>query len=185
MGYRLCAAFREEAIRIYRNKLTVLYLRGGKNKAAILKREREVGSTNAEPWPNWWEPAIPCLELGGPRIGGYGRALHTGPIGLLLIGLGPGGDTIEMEHCEQDRALTLRSGSEGCSLLDHFLFPPLFDPVAGQRLEPLVCTTAATAFAEHDLPKNVASCRSQCFGSAERFVDAFSLSIHVRAFFGS
>ena len=52
MGYRLCAAFREEAIRIYRNKLTVLYLRGGKNKAAILKREREVGSTNAEPWPS-------------------------------------------------------------------------------------------------------------------------------------
>ena len=67
--------------------------------------------------------------------------------------------------------------------VEFLLFPMVFDPVTGPRLEPLVCPTAATAFAEHDLPKNAAPGRSQCFVSAEFFADPSSLSIHGRAFF--
>jgi hypothetical protein len=62
------------------------------------------------------------------------------------------------------------------------VFPLLLEPVAGKRREPLVRPTAATAFAEHDLPKNAASGRSQWLVSAERFADALSLRIHGRAF---
>ena len=68
-------------------------------------------------------------------------------------------------------------------LVEFFLFPPIFDPVAGHRLEPPVRLTAATAFAEHELPENAASGRCQCFVSAERCADALSLGIHGRAFF--
>ena len=63
-------------------------------------------------------------------------------------------------------------------LVELLLFPLLLDPVAGERLEPLVRPTAATAFAEHDLPENASSGRSQWLASAERIPDAFSLSIH-------
>ena len=67
-------------------------------------------------------------------------------------------------------------------LVEFFLFPPIFDPVAGHRLEPPVRPTAATAFAEHELPESAAPGRSQCFVSAELFPDALGLSIHGRAF---
>ena len=67
-------------------------------------------------------------------------------------------------------------------LVEPLLLPPLLDPVAGHRLKPLVRPTAATAFAEYDLPKNAAAGRSQWFVTAERFADALSLSIHGRAF---
>ena len=56
--------------------------------------------------------------------------------------------------------------------VEFFNFPLVLDPFTGQRLETPVCLTAATAFAEYDLPKNAASGRSQVFVSGERFADA-------------
>ena len=66
--------------------------------------------------------------------------------------------------------------------VEFFLFPLLLDPVAGHRFEPSVRPTAATAFAEQDLPESAAPGRSQCFASVELFSDAMSLCIHGRAF---
>ncbi|MCY4373048.1 MAG: hypothetical protein OXC31_04685, partial [Spirochaetaceae bacterium] len=65
-------------------------------------------------------------------------------------------------------ARTKASGDRQLHRLVELLVLPLpLDPVAGERLEPLVCPTAATAFAEHDLPENARSGRSQWFVPAE------------------
>ena len=63
-------------------------------------------------------------------------------------------------------------------LAESLKLPPMPDPVAGHRREAVFRPSAATAFAEHDLPKNAVSGRSQCSVPGERFSDALSLCIH-------
>ena len=63
-------------------------------------------------------------------------------------------------------------------LAEFFNLPPILDPVAWHRREAVFRPSAATAFAEHDLPKNAAPGRSQCSVPGERFSDALRLSIH-------
>ena len=74
-----------------------------------------------------------------------------------------------------DQALVIDADEE---IFEMFrVFRLLLEPVAGRRREPFVRPTAATALAEHDLPKNAASGRSQWLVSAERFADASSLRV--------
>ena len=101
----------EEAIGIYQQKLTIVDLLGEDDKETILSRAQEAVSANLDPWPEKWEPEVPSIRLDLGATGGTGgMAGRFSPdtTGLFLIGLGPWGDTIEMEHYTHEGYLDYR-----------------------------------------------------------------------------
>ena len=91
----------EEAIGIYRRKMTVIDLRGEEGREAILTRAKAASEAGLELWPEKWEPSVPTVRLdaeGRGGMGGMSGRFTPDTTGLFLIGLGPWGDTIDVEH---------------------------------------------------------------------------------------
>ncbi|MAG37155.1 MAG: hypothetical protein CL878_13055, partial [Dehalococcoidia bacterium] len=101
----------DDAIRIYREKLTIVDLRGEQSQEAVLTRAREAVSVGRDSWPEQWQPDVPTVRpedgASGRRHGMAGR-FTPDPRGLFLIGLGPWRDTIEMEHYTREGHLDFR-----------------------------------------------------------------------------
>jgi tetrahydromethanopterin S-methyltransferase subunit A len=98
----------DKAVRIYREKMTVVDLRGEQDKAVILASARSFVSPGPAPWPEAWAPEVETTDLSagaGPAMGGR---FTPDPTGLFLIGLGPWGDTIEAEHYTREGYLDHR-----------------------------------------------------------------------------
>ena len=98
----------DEAVRIYQEKLTILDLRGEEDREAILAQAREAASASPGPWPEQWAPSVMATRMGSDVPGGMGGRFTPDPTGLFLIGLGPWGDTIEMEHYTREGYLDHR-----------------------------------------------------------------------------
>ena len=104
----------EEAVSIYREKLTIVDLRDQETKETILAEAREAASTGLDPWHSQWEPSVPIVRLeseasgGMAGMGGMAGRFTPDSTGLFLIGLGPWGKTIEMEHYTHEGRLDYR-----------------------------------------------------------------------------
>lgn len=101
----------EEAIAIYRRKMSIIDLRGVEAKETILAQAQAAALVSLDPWPGRWEPSVPTLRLEvgtSSGMGGMAGRFTPDPTGLFLIGLGPWGDTIEMEHYSHEGYLDYR-----------------------------------------------------------------------------
>lgn len=101
----------DEAVDIFQKKLTVVDLRGVDSKEAILAEVEAAESEGRKSWAEKWEPSVPTVRLesgaSGP-MGGMAGRFTPDATGLFLIGLGPWGDTIEMEHYTREGHLDYR-----------------------------------------------------------------------------
>jgi len=114
----------EEAVSIYREKMTIIDLRDEEARETILTQVESATSAGLDRWPNQWEPSVPTVRLGAGgsgAMGGIAGRFTPDPNGLFLIGLGPWGDTIEMEHYTRegflDHRLVGTSASDMCQAL--------------------------------------------------------------------
>ena len=114
-----------EAVRIYQEKVTIVDLRDEMSTETIIAEAESAASAGREPWPEKWEPEVPAAGRGsgssGASGGGMAGRFTPDATGFFLIGLGPWGDTIEMEHYTRDGDLDHRvsagSAQELCSVL--------------------------------------------------------------------
>jgi tetrahydromethanopterin S-methyltransferase subunit A len=95
------------AVHIYRQKLTLIDLRGADEPAAILESVRGAVEVAPAPWSEHWVPPIPVERLGGGASTMGGR-FTPDPTGLFLIGVGPSGRTIHVEHYTREGVLDRR-----------------------------------------------------------------------------
>ncbi len=98
----------DKAVHIYREKLTVVDLRGEQDKAVILASARAAVSPDPSPWPEAWAPEAETTDLMAGAAPAMGGRFTADPTGLFLIGLGPWGDTIEAEHYTREGYLDHR-----------------------------------------------------------------------------
>ena len=96
-----------EAVRIFREKLQVIDLRGENRPEVILDRARHANAEGRTPWPQRWEPSVATLRLGPGAIPMSGR-FTPDPKGLFLIGIGPSERTIHLEHYTREGVLDRR-----------------------------------------------------------------------------
>jgi tetrahydromethanopterin S-methyltransferase subunit A len=94
------------AVRIYREKLTVVDLRGEGATETILAKVHEVLATDVRPWPEQWEPQVPTVRL--PTEMSMAGRFTPDPTGFFLIGVGPWRDSIDLEHYTREGFLDYR-----------------------------------------------------------------------------
>lgn len=92
-----------DAVRIFQQKLTLVDLRGEDAPEVILEAAGRAGH-GATPWSEGWCPDVPTIRLGaGPAtMGSSGSRFTPDPTGLFLIGIGPSGRTIHVEHYDRE-----------------------------------------------------------------------------------
>ena len=98
-----------EAVRLYQQKLELIDLRGESDVETILRAVAEQAARQLSPWPERWAAPVPAVRLGaaGPSGGMAGR-FSPDPTGLFLIGIGPSGRTIHVEHYTREGVLDRR-----------------------------------------------------------------------------
>ena len=115
----------EEAVRIYQEKVAIVDLRGVESKEAILAQAESAEAEGREPWAEQWEPSVPTVRHGpgssSMAAGGMVGRFTPDATGLFLIGLGPWGDTIEMEHYTRDGYLDYRISGRSAQEVCHAL----------------------------------------------------------------
>lgn len=102
------------AVALYQEKLTIIDLRGEDQPVTILARAREaIGA----PWAVQWQPAVSTTWVTADGSGGMAGRFTPDPRGFFLIGIGPEGQTIEMEHYTREGVLDHRLGGASASTL--------------------------------------------------------------------
>lgn len=96
------ASLPEAAVRLFQAKVAVVDLIGEQDLGAIQERVATLVAERRQPWPETWQPDLPRLRA--EYQARMGRP--TDPAGFLLVGIGPYGDRLYVEHYRRDGVLS-------------------------------------------------------------------------------